>query len=125
MFPERIKRVEELVARELAQILDREIKDPRIGMVTVTRAKVSKDLRIADVWVSRHDDDPKADRECLEGLAKANGYIRRLLGERVELRFLPELKFHVDHGLREAFKIESILQEIHKNDPPPSQPANE
>ncbi|MCX7016529.1 MAG: 30S ribosome-binding factor RbfA [Candidatus Sumerlaeota bacterium] len=118
MFPERIKRVEQEMARELAGILDREIKDPRVGMVTVSRVHVTKDLRAADVYVSRLGDDAKADQECLQALEHAAGYIRRLVGERMVLKFLPELKFHLDTSVRYAMALEEIFKKIHESEPP-------
>ncbi len=112
MQPDRIKRVENQVSRELAVILDQDIKDPRVGMATVSHVRVSKDLRTADVHVSRLGDDAEEDAQCMEALASAAGYIRRLLGERIALRFLPELRFHLDTSARKAIELEKIFKEI-------------
>jgi ribosome-binding factor A len=114
VLPERMKRVEEQVARELGVILDREIRDPRVGMVTISRVHVSRDLRKADIYVSRLGEDEESDRQCLEGLEGARGYIRRLLGRRVVLKYLPELAFHLDTGPRQAMAIEAIFRQIHQ-----------
>jgi ribosome-binding factor A len=114
MFPQRIKRVEEQVARELAGILDREIKDPRVGMVTVSHVHVTRDLRQADVYVSRLGNDPQTDLECLKALNGASGFIRRLLGQRIELKFLPDLRFRLDTSPREAMALEQIFRKIHE-----------
>ena len=118
MFPERVKRVEQEMAKELAVILDREIKDPRVGMVTVSRVHVTKDLRVADVYVSRLGDDAKADAECIQALEHAAGFVRRLVGERMALKFLPDLKFHLDTSIRHAMALEEIFKKIHESEPP-------
>jgi ribosome-binding factor A len=110
--PERIKRVENQVARELAVILDQDIKDPRVGMATVSRVRVSKDLRAADIHVSRLGDNAQEDADCMAALAAASGYIRKLLGERIALRFLPELRFHLDTSARKAMELEKLFKEI-------------
>ena len=125
MFPERIKRVEEQVVRELAEILDRDIKDPRIGMVTVSDARVSRDLRKADIYISRLGENEEEDRECMEGLNQARGYIRRLLGERVVLKYLPDLTFHLDTGPRKAMEMEKLFKQIHDSSPPASDTSEE
>ena len=125
MFPERMKRVQQQVARELAIILDREIKDPRVGMVTVSHVGVSRDLRKADVYVSRLGEDSTEDKECLEGLEKASGYIRRLLAQRVEFKNIPALNFHLDTAPSKAIEMEKLFKQINderdsksQSDPP-------
>ena len=120
MFPERMKRVEEEMKRELAIMIDREIKDPRLGegMVSVSQVTVSKDLRQANVYVSRLGDDPEADRECLEALDHAKGFMRRQLNERMRLKYIPELHFHLDTGPRRAMELEDLFRQIHEQNPP-------
>lgn len=125
MFPERMKRVEEQMQRELAVLIDREIKDPRVTMVTVAHVKVTKDLRQAEVYVSRLGDDPQADRECLEGLDRAKGFLRRQLNERMRIKHIPDLHFHLDTGPRRAMELEDIFRQIHEQSPPPTESEDE
>jgi ribosome-binding factor A len=92
-----------------------ELSDPRIGFATLTRVELSGDLRHARVLVSvlgREEDQVKT----LEGLSSAAGYVRRQLGKRLRLRRTPELVFVLDHGVEESLKIESLLQELKRED---------
>lgn len=116
MFPERMKRVEEQMQRELAVLVDREVKDPRVGagMVTVSHVHVSKDLRQANVYVSRLGDDPQADRDCIEALERAKGFLRRQLNERMRMKYIPDLHFHLDEAPRRAMELEDLFRQIHE-----------
>lgn len=107
----RIARVEELLKRELSAILQRGLKDPRIGFVTVSRAKVSADLRHAKVFISVMGED-EARKKTMEGLASASGYIQRELGNRVKMKFLPRLEFVLDDSVDYGFHIMEILEKI-------------
>jgi len=92
-----------------------ELSDPRIGFATLTRVELSGDLRHARVLVSvlgNEEDQVKT----LEGLSSAAGYVRRQLGKRLRLRRTPELVFVLDHGVEESLKIESLLQELKRED---------
>lgn len=111
MSGRRIARVEELLKRELSAILQRGLKDPRIGFVTVSRAKVSADLRHAKVFISVMGED-EARKKTMEGLASASGYIQRELGNRVKMKFLPRLEFVLDDSVDYGFHIMEILEKI-------------
>ena len=116
MIPSRIKRIEELVKEQVALILQLDVKDPRLNLVTVTIVHVSKDLRNADIYISTYDESQEHIDEILTALKSASGYIRRLLGQRITLRYLPLLKFHYDATLKEANRIDEILFKIHKEE---------
>ena len=107
----RIARVEELLKRELSSILQRSLKDPRIGFVTIARIKVSADLRHAKVFVSVMGED-EARQKTMEGLTSACGYIQRELGSRVKMKFLPRLEFILDDSLDYGFHIMDLLRKI-------------
>ncbi len=107
-----MKRVEELIKEAVALIIQRDVKDPRLDFVTVSAVKVSKDLRNAIVYVTTHNESTEHIAEVLDGLKAASGFIRRELGERVTLRYLPALTFIYDTSLKEAFKIDAILHRI-------------
>lgn len=105
----RIKRVEEACKEELSEILQREIKDPRIGFVTITRVKVTRDLGRAQVYISilGSDDEVKA---TLAGLESARGVMRSHLGKHLRLRFLPEIEFVHERIAEEALRLSEIME---------------
>lgn len=108
---ERIHRVEEAIKQEVARILQRELKDPRIGFVTVTRVLVTADLSHATVYFSLlegHGDAKKTEA----GLESAKGYIRKLLGERLRIRVTPEVHFKSDPSISESIRISQLLDSL-------------
>lgn len=111
----RPRRVAALIKKEVSQMLQREIKDPRIGFVTVTDVEVSEDLRHAKVFVSVLDDD-EAKEETMEGLENAVGYIRRELGQRIRLRHTPEILFRYDDSIERGAKIFDILKDLNQDE---------
>lgn len=111
MIPDRIKRVNEACREALGEILQEEIKDPRIGFVTVTRVEVSADLQHGKVWVSVLGDEEEV-AEALAGLERARGFLRRELGHRVRLRYTPELSIHLDRGARVSEEVQVILHDL-------------
>ena len=113
MATQRLHRVEEAIKEEVAQILQREMKDPRIGFVTITRVKVTADLQHASVYFSLLEGQGSpADTEA--GLRSAQGFIRRLIGERLRLRVTPEIHFRSDPSIGESIRISKILDDLKK-----------
>lgn len=109
----RVSRVGEQIKKELSQIIQHEIKDPRIGFVTVTGVEMSGDLQIAKVYVSVMG--KKEEREAtLSGLEKATGYMRKEIGRRIQMRYVPELIFEIDQTLDHSEEIHRLLDEVHK-----------
>jgi len=94
--------------RELALILQREVKDPRLGMVTVSGVEVSRDLAYAKVFVTFLDDDPDKVTQGLKVLRDATGYVRMLLGKAIRMRVVPELKFEYDSSLVEGIRLSNL-----------------
>ncbi len=86
----------DLLKREVSKIIEEDLKDPQIGFVTITGMKVTDDLRLAEVLVSVLGDE-EARKRSLEALTRARGYVRRLIGQRVRLRFTPEIRFRFDN----------------------------
>jgi len=111
----RADRVAELVRSEVSQILLREAKDPAIGTVTLTRVKVSDDLRSAVVYYGVLDRTAEVE-EIQQGLDRAIGYIHGLLGKRLRLRFTPRLTFIFDKNLDYSFHIDKILKDLDEED---------
>ncbi|HSH45653.1 MAG TPA: 30S ribosome-binding factor RbfA [Longimicrobiales bacterium] len=112
----RIKRVNEQLRREIAEILLGEVQDPRVGPVTVTGASAAPDLTFARVFVRVTGDDAEQ-KETLQGLRAASAFIRQELGKRLPLRRVPELRFEVDETLERAQRIEELLSEVVPEDP--------
>ncbi len=107
----RLVRLNEQFRREIAEILQRDVRDPRVRDVTVTFVEVTSDLWLARVYVSVAGEDTDS-VEALEGLEAASSFIRRVLGDALSIRRVPELRFIEDHTLTQASRIEEILQEI-------------
>jgi len=107
----RIEKLQELIKQEMSKMLLREIKDPRIGFVTVTDVEMTGDLREAKIFVSIMGDDAKV-QESLKGLNSALGFIRREIGKRVKIRFTPEISFALDTSLDYSEHIQKILLEL-------------
>jgi len=111
----RANRVGEQMKKELGDIIGRKIKDPRIGFVTVTDVQVSGDLQLAKVYISVLGDDEQR-QNTLKGLAKAKGFIRSEIGQRIRLRKTPEISFEFDESIDYGHRIETLLHEIKKDD---------
>jgi ribosome-binding factor A len=97
---------------EIADLLLRRVKDPRIGFVTVTGVVVSPDLRHATVFISVLEEGARA-AEALDALDRAAGFIRAELGRRMRLKYTPELVFKQDDTPGRAVRIEAIIDELH------------
>jgi len=107
------ERLEEALREEIATILEGELSDPRIGLVTVSEAHLAPDSRSARVMVVVTGDDKQAE-ETMEGLEAATGYIRRELTERLHLRRAPELMFVLDRSQEAEARIEELLSRTRK-----------
>jgi ribosome-binding factor A len=105
----RSERVSEEIREEVAKIVA-ELKDPRIGFVTITRVGVTPDLRTARVHVGVLGDTTQKEK-TLAGLRQAAGFIRRELGRRIRIRHVPELIFHYDQGLDATERVARLLDE--------------
>ncbi|KAB2335462.1 30S ribosome-binding factor RbfA [Cytobacillus gottheilii] len=107
----RSNRVGEQMKKELGEIIGRKIKDPRIGFVTVTDVQVTGDLQQATVYISVLGDEEQREN-TLRGLAKAKGFIRSEIGQRIRLRKTPEILFEFDESIDYGNRIESLLHQI-------------
>ena len=113
----RHERVEEAIKKEVSTIIHDELKDPRIGFVTITRVELTKDLRSAKIFYSvlGKEDSHKKTKLALDS---ALGYIRSLVAQRINLRFATELMFKEDHSTEYSVKIEEILNKIKESNEP-------
>jgi len=102
------------VAKEVAWALGRDVRDPRVADVTVTRVEMPDDLRAAKVYVRllTRGDDADARKEALTGLKRAAGMLRKTIAGRLGLRVSPELAFFYDEGLDDLTRIEMLLEEV-------------
>ena len=107
----RPERVGEEILQELGVLLVREVKDPGVGFVTLTRAKVSPDLQLVRVFYTLIGDE-KARRESQKALERATPFLRRQIGSRVRLRRVPELRFEFDKSVEHQDRIERILLDL-------------
>ena len=113
----RIDKVNELMKREISNmILMGEIKDPRLSFVTITQVEVSKDLRHARVSFSVLTNNPKEIKSVQDGLDSARGHVRKLVGQRIRIRFTPEVYFVHDRSLEYSDLVDRTLTEIKKQE---------
>ena len=109
--PARLARIADRIRQELAEMLLRDLEDPRLKLVNVTDVKVDRELSYADVFVSALEGSARSN-EILQGLESAAGFIRRELASRVELRSFPRLRFHWDPTPENADRIERRLADL-------------
>ena len=113
----RSDRVAQELKKEVAIILQREVKDPRIGMVTVSDVEVSRDLAYAKIFVTfLFDSDQAAIEQGMAGLEKASPYIRSLVGKAMRLRIVPELRFIYDESLVEGMRMSNLVSNVIRQD---------
>jgi ribosome-binding factor A len=112
---ERIDRLNQMFKREVSNmILMGDISDPRVKFVTITYADISKDLSWAHIGFSVLLDEPKAVEDAQAGLNSARSRVRRLLSERVVVRYMPQIKFVHDTSIADSFKMTKTLEGIRK-----------
>lgn len=113
----RNERVAQALKKEISSIIHDELKDPRLGFVTIIRVDLTQDLRSAKIFFSvlGKQEDYQKTKQALDS---SLGFIRRLIARRVRLRFTPELMFREDHSSEYSVEIEKILNEIKEQDEP-------
>ncbi|MCX7710958.1 MAG: 30S ribosome-binding factor RbfA [Clostridia bacterium] len=113
---DRINRISEEVHKELSDIVQNDIKDPRLPkMVSILNVNVTRDLRYAKVYISVLGSDEDK-RNALSALKSAAGYIRREIGHRVQLRYTPELQFELDNSIEQGVYITKLIHDTVKHD---------
>lgn len=110
----RSNRVAEQMKKEIADILKRKVKDPRVEFVTVTDVEVTGDLQQATVYVTVLEQQVKQE-EALKGLEKAKGIVRSEVGKRIRLRITPELSFKIDESIAYGNHIDDLLRQINQD----------
>ncbi len=114
MASNRIDRISEEVMKALAEAL-RNVKDPRVqnGLVSITHCEVTGDLRYAKVYISVFGSDEQG-KEVMKGLKSASGWLRREVGHKVQLRYAPELVFHLDSSMTHGAHISQVINELER-----------
>jgi ribosome-binding factor A len=112
MSAKRLERLESQMVRELADILLRKVSDPRLRWVTITRVQVTADLQHAKIFFSTLQAGEQRE-QALAALEYASGYIRHELGQRLELRVTPQIRFLIDDEMEKAEKVWKIMEELH------------
>lgn len=113
----RSDRVADLLRQEIADLLLRRVKDPRIEGITITGVDVTQDLQHARIYYClTGTPSEEAKKNVAAGLEKARGFMRQELGKRLHMRYLPQLGFHYDGSFEYGEKIERLLKELHKDE---------
>jgi len=116
MASHRPDRVGDQIRQELSELLSRgAVHDPGIGFITLTRVKVSPDLQLARVYYTTMGDE-EARKQTAKALERATGFFRRQVGERLQLRRVPELKFQFDESIGHQDRVEQILRDLHEEE---------
>lgn len=113
-FP-RARRVEEQLKRLLADLVRREVKDPRVGLITITSAEVSRDLSHANVYFTPFAGEGDA-QAALEALQHAAGYLRHQVRNEMRLRVAPELAFHIDDSVERGARLSALIHDAVEDD---------
>ena len=119
-----MRRVDEAMRMVLSDVIATDLKDPRVGFVTVTGVKTSPDLRHARVYVSVLGDDD-ARQASIDGLRSAHGFLQRRLGAELTLKHTPTLSFAYDDSVDRGMRIEQLLAEAAPAPPAPETPGEE
>lgn len=115
-MPHRIERINQLIRKELSEILQREVKDPRLGsFVSINEVSTSLDLKHARIYVSSFDEGVNK-REILRGLKTASGFFRGELGSRLRLRYVPELSFNWDDSIERGARLSQLIDKVAKEE---------
>jgi ribosome-binding factor A len=111
----RQKKIADQIKNQIGQIIDRKLKDPRKGMITITYVKVTGDLRIANVYFTALGDEEQRNKSQ-QTLESANGFLRNELSPFLKMRFTPELRFFYDESLDYSQHINELIKQIHLTD---------
>ncbi len=114
----RLKQINHLIQRELSDLLTREVNDPRLkGIISITEVDISADLKQAKVFISILGDEEERER-AFAGLASASGFLRQRLGERLSLRYTPELQFQKDDSIERGSHLLQLMERLAQDNPP-------
>lgn len=109
----RIERIAHEIKKEISRILREDVSDPRIGFVSLTDVNITPDLKYAKIFVSVLGDE-NSKKKTLKGLKSATSFIKLKLGEALDLRFIPDIKFVYDNSLERGSRILGLMDKLHK-----------
>ena len=115
MAGHRSERAGERIHQEISLMLDRDVSDPRLANVNVTRVEVTGDLRIAKIYVTPRDRETD-EKEMLDALTRAAGFFRRQLAASLDLRYAPEIRFDLDRSIDAGEHFLQVLEQVQKED---------
>ncbi len=107
-FP-RARRVADQIQRELPELIRHEVKDPRVGMLTITEVEVNRDMEFAKVYFTTLGGEAEH-AACLQGLQRASGFLRSQLSHRMQLRVVPKLTFVYDHSVEHGIALTQLIE---------------
>ena len=122
MSASRTERLSEQIKAEASHVLARDVHDPGVGFITITRVRVSPDLQVAHIYYTGLG-DATAQRSTEKALGRVTPFVRRQLAQRLRLRRVPEIAFVFDKSIAHQARVEELLQEIHANDARTTQDA--
>lgn len=111
----RVRKIQEFIKQEMGSMLLRDLKDPRLGFITVTGVELTSDLREATIYVSLFG-KPEEKEQSLAALNQAKGFIRRELGQRLKIYYTPSITFKEDTSLDYGMHIDGLLKKIRKEE---------
>jgi ribosome-binding factor A len=121
----RPRQLAEFIKEEMSDILRKEMRDPRVELVSITEVEVTADLKVARIYVSRLGSEEER-AETLAALRHATSYLRRLLAPRLTIRSVPEIEFRLDSSMVHAERVMQILNKLPElKDQPPTSPTAE
>lgn len=112
----RTKRVAQVFKEEISRIIREELRDPGLGFITITHVELTDDLRFAKIYYSILG-ETKEKQESKRALERAQGFIRKLIGQEIKLRYLPQIKFILDESSLHSINIQKILNKIEREKP--------
>lgn len=116
MNNKRLNRISGEVKKIVSEVIANDIKDPRVNpLTTVTNVEVTRDLSYANIYISVLGND-KEKQETLDGLVNAKGFIRSAISSRVDLRYTPEPKFHLDESIEQGMYISKLIESVNKEE---------
>jgi ribosome-binding factor A len=121
MQPLRVERMKALIRQEIASLLQKELKDPRIGFVTLTRVEVSPDARHANLFFSVLGSEELI-QQSMQGLERARGFIQHRIAQVVQGRHCPQIQIHYDPSLAHSEKVQTLLKKITEEEKPQGEP---
>lgn len=117
----RTDRISDQIQKDLASLIRTEMKDPRVGMVTINDVNVARDLGYADIYITLltlEENDANSDsvKQTLKALNSAAGFLRSQLGKMIKLRTIPQLRFHFDSSVGHGRKLDALITQARKKD---------